>query len=218
MRLTVRTKLLSAFGMLLLLLGIMAVVSLHGMSQIDEVAEQLADDHIQSVYHAEEASSSLLDVRENTFSMILQRDKAKRDKDIADQQASSKGFDEQIAALKKIGLADDEAKIVAQIEQLRQAMKAIEPKIAAAATAGDEEGARALIPTWRDSADKADELLNTMIEGMKDDADAAGARADATYAEARMLALATAALAVVVGLGVAFFLSRAITTSVAQVA
>ena len=79
---------------------------------------------------------------------VVSRHAVFRDKDIAEQKAAAKAFDDEIAAVKQHELSTDERTLIGEIEQQREVMRPIESKLNAAAVANDEAAARASPPCF----------------------------------------------------------------------
>jgi len=216
-QLSLRAKLLLGFGTMLTLLAIVGITAIRGMAFMDDETADITGNRLPALFHAEEASVELLLAREDTIALAFQSDQAQRDADLADQRASVKAFDEQIGALKQAHLEPGEQKLVDEVVKVRESMRSAESKLLAAAQAGDDAGARALIPAWRADGDKVHDLLEKLVEQIKSDADEESVQAHATYLEARTLAIATIATALALGLAIALFLAHKIVSNVRRV-
>jgi methyl-accepting chemotaxis protein len=210
-------KLLLGFGSILALLALVAVTAIRGMAQMDDETADITGSRLPSLFAAEEASVELLIVRENLFGLLVQRDKAQRESDLAEIKESVTAFDDQIAALKHGELTPSERQLVGQIEQQRTSMRDVETKLMPLALADDEDGVRALVPAWRDGGDKTHALLEKLVDEIKLDADHESAEAHETYVSARTVALAATALALLLGITIALVLAQKIVTSVRRV-
>ena len=217
MRFTLRMKLLLGFGSILALLAIVAATAIRGMAQMNDETADITGSRLPSLFAAEEASVELLVVRENLFGLLIQRDKAQRDSDVAEIKVAIKAFDDQIALLKHGDLTASERQLVGKIEQQRATMRDAETKLMPVALADDEAAARALVPAWRDGGDKTHELLEKLVDEIKLDADRDSAEAHATYASVRTIAIGATALALLVGISIALVLAQKIVTSVRRV-
>src|SRR4051812_39265993 len=111
---TIRAKLLAGFGGVLGLLGLVVAVAVFGMRQMDTRAAEVAQQRLPALYYAEEASSALLTVRENMFSLALQKDMAKRDADTAKMKAAAAKYDEMLTALEQSDLNEEAQALVAE--------------------------------------------------------------------------------------------------------
>ena len=218
LRLSIRAKLLAGFGAVLALLGIVSVVAVVGMTEMDRRANEIVDNRLPTLFYAEEAATALLDVRENMFSLVLQEDQARRDADLAAMKQSSAKFDELIGTLKEMPLSEEGHALVTEAETVRATMRRTEPLVTTAAIQGNEATARTLLPGWRTNADKANAALDKLIETSRHEADVAAEASAATFSRAWYVLLAAASVSAVVGLGVALTLSRSISSGVAQVA
>ena len=217
MRLSIQTKLLLGFGTILVLMGMMASVAIWGMATMDDEGNDVTDTRLPVLHAASEAESNLLDVRENTLSLVIQTDKVNRDKDVADQKAAAKAFDDQITTLKKLDLSPEERRLIGDLEKLRDTMRPLEDQIDKAALAGDEPSARTLIPNWRAAGDRADDNFNALIDEVKAGADKDSAEAHQSYVNARAFSLVATGIAITLGLAIALYIARKITVSVRRV-
>src|SRR6266511_2429754 len=104
---------MAGFGGVLGLLGLVVAVAVFGMMQMDARAAEVARQRLPALYYAEEASSALLTVRENMFSLALQKHPARRDADNVRMKAAAAKYDEMLTNLEQSGLAEEGLSLVA---------------------------------------------------------------------------------------------------------
>ena len=214
----IQVKLLSGFALVLALTAVIAVL---GVTRLDSAASDTRALHDENLFLIEEADLILRNMiaggREQQSALLFAADAERRDENIAKSRGNSDTAIEHAATFRaalhdpdEIARWDDaEAKIQAVVDAREQLFVTLE--------SGDVEGALAQAGALGPVIFEMNEAVVAEIDHLIDLADEVALSAEDSAAQSRVILIATAIAAAIIGLGVAFYLARNIKTAAAQV-
>jgi methyl-accepting chemotaxis protein len=218
MRLGIRTKLLSGFSVVLLLLGIIGVIGYRNTVQADDAFDDLYSDELVMTAQLGRVQQALYELRLGAV-LYTVADDQQRVTIRADEARWMHQIDENMKAFAALQLNPQEA---ASYKVWLDAYPAyVQARIQVLALA--DQGKVAESSAQRDTVAgplfaKANEAVNCLIEIQAANAAAARDEVSDSAEFAKALVLGLSVLALAIGLSVAFLLARSITNTVAQVA
>jgi methyl-accepting chemotaxis protein len=220
MKLSIRTKLILSFLVVLVLTGIIGGVAINNLSTANDNSSQMYNNQLQALYMAEEANKDLLYIgRQIRQAMIFIDDPAIVTKQITavdNYKADMNKQLEQIAPLLttddgKLALADARTKLnnfVTAFNPMEEAIKA-----------GNAQSAKTMMTNIiATSAQPIDDAMSALVNLKTAQALALQQSNTGVYESSRMILIAIIALAIVVGLAVAFFISQSISKAAREMA
>ena len=219
MRATVRTKMLVAFATVLLFMGITGWVSLSNINTLSSMLVKMHDDNIMSIEHLSNAVESLYQVRLYLMHYAADPNATDRKNDESAMAASEKQLLSTIDSYSKQQLVQEEKDLLSQFNTSWSAYKAERDKILALVQQNKNQEALAELngPADQD-AKAARDVLQKLVDLNIKEADNADKQGDAMSASARETTIGALLVAILLGLGIAFFLSRSIANGVSAVA
>jgi methyl-accepting chemotaxis protein len=217
--LNVRAKLLAGFGLVLALAAGTGALAVQRLAVVNEQSTIITDNWLPAVQKASGMSATAAGIRIAQFRQIASTGAAAvadAERAVADREAKLAGLREGYAAL--INSAE-ERKLYEQFGAEWSAYMAGWAKIAARVRAGaDDEAAALMAGASRREFEAASATLDKMVELNAAGAAAASARGDAVYAATRRLVVASVALSLLVGVGVALAIAGRIARTARTVA
>jgi len=218
MKLSIRAKMIAAFMAVLLLTGVVGAVGISGMTRIGDLDKSLYDSQLVGLYHVEEAASAALAIGRDLRQAIIFVDEkdtvAAKLKEVDDLVAEADDHLRQVGPLMTTAqgkkLLDDAAK---RWEAYKAGIKPVQERL----RAGDQQGAIKALKDQLGLADDTNAALKVLVKQKEDRGRQYIEENQATYLSSRNLLLVALALAVLLGMGIAWFLSRSIAAGVAAV-
>ncbi len=218
MRLSIRTKILSGFAIVLVLLGGMGFMAIRSMGQISAKTDEMYQAHTLGLGYIMQANIDLVARGRAEKNMILHEDPA----EIAKNRDNMIGFLEKAreelvkfhdSALSQ-GAKDKANAILSELDEV----EAQQAAIAEDAMAGLDAEAFAASQELRVVIDQLDAQVDELQTEKLQRAEEAVQAADSTAASARNVLLAIIGVAIAIGAGVGFWLSQGISKGVGAVA
>ena len=216
--LSLRWKLLGAFGLLLVLLASVASVGVVGMSQMGSQITLITANRLPAMSSADQALVAVVSLERTMSNLVLAETPDDRQTRVTNFKDGLTRFDQNMADLKKSILTSSGQQQIADIEQSWAQARTLEAPVFAAAQGGDLATARSAMAQWRQAADNTIALVQKMSDTRSAQAVKAGNDAIVLFEQARTILLASTAVAIVLGLVLAIVLSRSITSALASVA
>ena len=219
MRLSIRDKLLAGFATVLVLMGIVGYVGISGVGTINDELSEMYVDELVPIQDLGEANSRLHRMRVSVLESLVALDKTKMAEAERSVAENEKEMLARMDKYGKTGLTQDEKDWLARFNAAWPAYKTERDRVLQLKRDGKDQEAMALFEgAARDKLAPVQESLQKLIESNEGSASDEKAKAEATFASTRALMLGILAAAVLVGLGVAIFLSRAIANGVQAMA
>jgi methyl-accepting chemotaxis protein len=215
MRLTVRFKMISAFLAVLVLTVITGIVGISGMSTISDLDKSLYDDQMMGLYYAEEASGNVFAIgRDLRHALIFINE--------ADTVAAKlKGIDEltvqtdeHLRQMVPLATATKEKSLLDVATQKWNGYKAGIKPIGERVRAGDSQGAITSLKDVMGVANETNAALDELFKEELDGGKQAVQNNMATFVSSRNLSIGMILVALLFGMGIAWFLSRSISNGV----
>ena len=211
MRLSIRTKLLAAFGALIAILVVLGVVALGQMGSIKSGADAFNDDIVPSISRVDDLAAVFDGYRLDQFRHLAAEGGTETSAVEADLEDGQKAIDAGFAEYEKL-IGDD-----ADDRRAYDATKAAWDgylQATAPAMAASDRGQDDIARSGLNGAEDAFTVVEQSADKWADGNDATGERlnrdSDATFARAKKLTIAMIVFALIVGAAAAFLLSRSI--------
>jgi methyl-accepting chemotaxis protein len=210
--------LVAGFLVVLVLTAITGIVGIVKMGQVNDLDSVPYTDHTMGIYHAEEANANMgmlgRDIRQ---AIIFINEPDTVASKLQSVQAELATVDSELKALEPlITTADGKAKLATANEKWN-AFKPSFQSIAGKVRAGDAQGATTGLKDALAKATDALTAVEALVKQKTELAKAAAQENDATFNASRNLLVGTMVFALLLGLGIAFFLSRSMSTGVRAV-
>ncbi len=217
MHLSVRTKLLAGFAVVLSMLGVSVAVAISSMASMNAKTMVIAAGDVPSLKTIGAISASSADYRGRLFKQIAQTDRADMTQTSKDLQALDVETSQAFANYQKLVSDGEDRRLWQQARSLWATYKAKTSDVTALTLAGDDEGALKIMVDQKPLFERFS-ATRTQWATLNEKAAATDAAAASQAASrARTLTLILAALAVLIGSAVALLLARAITRGVNQI-
>ncbi len=219
MRMTVRLKMLAGFAVVLLLMGVVGAMAISKLGQVSGMTSSMYRDSLQPIEQLGNAVENLHRMRVSVENLLLARDNGK----LAQSESSAMDYEKaMLAAMESYGkgnLSPEERALLAKFNSAWSAYKADKDQVIQLKKDGKDQEALALFQgAARDKLAPVSEDLDQLIALNDKEASTAESVAVAVYESGRLQMLLLVVLAVLLGLGIAFFLSRAIANAVGAMA
>ena len=218
MRFGFRARLIGGFGVLLVLLSLVAAVGIKGISDLRALTNQMTSSDVPGLYYADATLSDLLGSRESVLSFVLAEDDASRNQELAELQLARAQFEVDFEELSNIADGDQETILVQRIGASWSEQDQLASGIVDSAVNGPTGAARALIPRFHEVADRTNELVNEFVQKQKSDTQAIERSVTNAYDRIQAQTLRATGLALVLGLATAIFIGTRTTRAVQAVA
>jgi methyl-accepting chemotaxis protein len=218
MKLTIRSKMILAFLGVLALTAITGAVGISGMSTISGLDEALYTNQLMGLYHAEEAVGNMFTVgRDLRHAVIFIDEKdtvASKLKSIEELTAQT---DDHLRQLVPLMTTAEGKKLLDTATQKWNEYKASIKPVIDRVQAGDSRGAVKALKDSSGREDEADAAFNALLKQKQDRGRQTVNANQATSIASRNLLIGAILVALLLGMGVAWFLSRAISSGVSAV-
>ncbi|MDN3922807.1 methyl-accepting chemotaxis protein [Roseateles violae] len=214
-RLSVGAKLGLAFFIVLLITAIAGGVSITQLSRVNDTASAMAENWLPATRSAQAMAQHATRYRTREYRLVM-TEQAERAPVVESIKKAQAEVEKQLAAYEKLV---DSAEEAAKLKQFKEAWgEYLEHARALQSSAlqGDEDAARkALTVTGLKKFDALTKALDELVELNVAGADAANKLGDEIYARGRWLIIGMSLLAIALGAGLAFTITRRITRPLA---
>jgi methyl-accepting chemotaxis protein len=214
MRLNIRAKLLLGFAVVLALTAVVGVV---GYTRTRDMNNQLSTLYLkqtQSISYAKEADVDLIYIGRAASQAILEGDPTQIQAAITDIQQSDGKFRANMAQLDKLIATPDARDQYTRVMGEYEAYKKVADQEASLALVFKDDEATQGLTDMRAKADAADNDLTALATMQDQQAKQAYDASGVAFAQARDLIFGAMALAILLGIGLALFLSGSISRAV----
>ena len=211
------TKLLIAFGSLLLLTTVLGVFAIYQMERVNQGAVELGTSWMPSTNRLADMERNILNFRRKEFQHILANDKETKDKFEKQMDEELKGFNAADAAYRKLITSTEEQKLYDEIKKTSGLFLAEHGKLIDASRRNQSAEAMALLEgDLRKHFLKASELLQKDIDHNVKGGEEEFRKSGAIYQTSKMLIISLLVACVVIGFIMAMLIIRAITRPLSQ--
>ena len=208
---SVRAKLFAGFGVVLLLTTVVGVMSISSLSSVNQKGSGIYSSNVTAVDSLGRANTAITDEQRLLLQGInYARDPAiqqQTDKEIAADQAL---FDKNVKAFAAAGMAPTESAAIAILRPAEAAYLPLRDRVRSLTKAGNLSAASAV----NKQADHQYDTINTSLDKLTsfNQAEAAQASKDiaSTYSSSRTQTIVLLLVALMIGLAIAFVVSRSI--------
>jgi len=215
--LKIGTRLNVGFGVLILMMSAMAIVSTLRLGQVGEINSRIIE---KDWVKFEAASTINATTRANgrrTMELVLTTDPARIQAIKADIEVNKKTIGDALQTLERLVYLPEGKALVAQLTTARKAYVASFTKVAQLVDAGKRDEAVALLNSETLPALDALQTPITALTGLQNKiVEASSAEAHSSITFARTLMVTLAGLGLLIGLALAWFISRSITQPMAR--
>ena len=219
MRFTIKARLLLGFLASLAFTALCGAVGIYGMGQISQLDSELAEVHMDGLYQAEEANIGLMNIaRDVRHAVIFIDDEAVVDGRLKLVDEQTKKVDATLAKLEPLMTTrEGKAALATAVEKwgdYKALVVSVRPKL----EAGDAKGALIELTAGVKAANEVTAAMTTLVNQKLEVSRSAAAANLATYETLRNALIGAIAVAVLFGMGIALFLSSAISAGLRAVA
>ena len=211
MKITIRTKLILSFAILLVFTGVVGVFGVSGLGTVNSNIDQLYNNETQAIRLVMQAKADFLQVRIAVRQAVLENDPAAIDAQVKKITVTEQTFSDDMDAISPLlGTESDLQSLFSNVNDSFDAYKTAVEKIVTQAQDNADDNAVVEIANAGDVTTQADQDLAQMVTLINQKADDYYAQSGDTFKSTRTIIIAILALAVVAGLGVAIFISGSI--------
>ncbi len=215
MRIGVRLGL--GFFLVLVLLVAVAAMGLSQMASIKSGTDRIAQDAWVKAKQVMEIKSKVLETDADFRGALLATDASARGADLKLVKDNRQQIDEAIARVGKMFTSTQNRSLLGQVRTALQQFDGINHRAAALLTSGQQMQAQSLFSSdGLPLVGKLRSELDRLIQSQQSYLDATYQQANTTYHDAMVAALILVAIAIVLGLGMAFFTTRSITRPIGE--
>ncbi|CAN7695894.1 methyl-accepting chemotaxis protein [Pseudoduganella sp. LjRoot289] len=205
------------FGIVLLLLAVVAGVGINGMSRTKLAIDDIVDANVYKMNLVQDMSESVHIVSRVIRTVVLLNEPEAMERELKKVAAARDKYDASLAALEKTAASAEGKAIRARINEARRVANPLNDKVIALARADkDTEATELLIKEAGPAVAKWQDAMDENIELQKANNKVDVALAGEAYRSARMLTLTLAGLAMVLGAAIAWSVTRSITLPISE--
>ncbi len=218
MKLNIRNKLLAAFGAVLMLTAVVGWIGISQAGLINDRSEQMYSDDVVMLTHVAKLVQDTILVRAKVLAHILSTDPAKKGAIDTEIAALDQEIEASVKALRENDVdGDHQASIDQFVKAWENFKEGRDTLTLPASRAGKTEEAAGYATgevgqRFAAVSNATDALIKASAEGAQE----TNAENAATFTQARSLIIGITVVAVLLGLGIAFFLARSIANAAGQ--
>ncbi|USX17831.1 methyl-accepting chemotaxis protein [Oxalobacteraceae bacterium OTU3REALA1] len=210
--LKIGTRLGIGFGVVLLLLAVVAALGVKGMGSTKRALDRIVDVNVHKMGLVQDMSESVHIISRVTRTAVLLSEPAAIERELAKLMAARAKYDTAWVALDKSAASVEGRAVRARMGETRLASTALNDKVIALARADrDAEATELLIKEAAPAATRWQDAMDENIELQKANNKVEVEQAGAAYDRARSLVLMLAAVAALLGAAIAWFATRSVT-------
>jgi methyl-accepting chemotaxis protein len=211
MKFNIRTKLLIAFSVILVMTGITGVIGIVNMQGINSRSEQMYQNHLMALYYTEEANTSLVNIqRDLRTATIFYDDPDQVSKQVIGIEENDANIEEMLNKIEPLLSSEDGRAILADNRAKWQAYKIFEQKILEKIKQNDIVGAKALYSEAALTAQEVVDSMDQMIQRKMDQAAEAIQTNNTSYQSSLWIMICVIGAAVIIGMTIAILLARSL--------
>ena len=215
-RISVGAKLGLAFAAVLLITGALGVLSIVQLGRVSDTASDMADSWMPSMRAAQTASLEVARLRTREYRFLL-TDEAQRPAVIEQLKSAAAAVELQLANYARLVQSDDERNQLTRTQEDWAAYLNSDRAMQDAMARGDKDlASEQLLKRGVPSYDALLASLNQLTKMNADGAEAANDLGDRIYASSRWMVIGMTVVAVLLGAGLAFVITRLITHPLAD--
>jgi methyl-accepting chemotaxis protein len=212
---SLRWKLMSGFGVMLALMLGVGYLGLSNMGRMASTIDEMYAKDVHGVSAIMQAESSLVASGRDEKNAILADDRAQAEKYAQTSRTYLAEVTKHLDEFEKTVQADETQRTLQEVRQDLKQVQAGREQVLGHALEGKTAEAKAEATKLRTVVDKVDAAMNKLEAGKEGIAKRTFEEAVAGYEQARSIMLGLLAVAVVLGVGIALYLSRSVVQAVA---
>ena len=217
-RLSVRRKLMGSSGLLLAMSVVIGLVAILGLSQVADKANESYTQATAAIQHLENANKTLVDkARLVTYGVVVTNDAAEQTKVDTGIAADDKTIADDLSAYQKLELNAAEQATLAEFKDAQARYETAVQSLREMSRKGDTAGAAAAIPAAATIRTEMMAKIDALGKMADDKAAALNSDVQGTYEFGRTLTIAVLLFSLLVGIGLAYYLSRVFVRNVTAV-
>ncbi len=212
------TKLYSGFGVVLVLMVIVAAIGITRLSAVNEAVDKIVKDSNVKVSLANDMVDDINLIARVVRNIVLTKDDSMKNQEKQRIGEARIKFQEAYNKLSQLVKSDRGKELLANVRTQQDAVKPLTDKCLVLAMDNKmEEATLVLMDELRTPQRKLIEAIGVLIKHQEESTLKTAEQAAASYASARTLLIGISAMAILVGLAISFFLTRVVTQSLNKV-
>ena len=213
--LKIGVRLIAGFAVVLILLATVSVLGVTRLADLNEEVDNLVNDKYPKTIDAIDIVRAMNTIAQLNRNLLLVTDPGETSKQLARLAEQRKIISDNITSLEKKITSDEGKKLLAKMNETRTGYVTNLEKYLATVQRGERDNAiKLLYGDMRPATDSYMGAIRNLIEFQDNLMKKAGKDAAETYASARLLVVVLSIAALVLGLGIALFITRSITRPV----
>ena len=218
MRFTIGTKLLAGFASLLVLMAVIGIFSLVKLGQFSDMLDEMYEVQTLGISRVKEANINLIYRDRAEKNMILASDAAEIESRAQNVAKYAAGFEDYMGKFESHIVSDKGRDAYRRYQEVWKEFLPIQERIIAHARHNEDAQAVEWSAKGRKMVDELDELITGFSERSEAQAKEKSELSTAVYGQARALTIGLLIVALVLGIGIALYLSRQISQGLRAVA
>ncbi len=210
MKLNIRNKLFLAFAVVLVMTGIVGFVGNNSTNTVNNMLNDLYLNQTRSISHVKEATIDLYGIRTSVRSVVMAEDPDEIKAEIQRVADFDAKLHANLAEYEKQIRTEEDRKMFEEVVQVYEAYKASVDQILVLAKQNKDAEAAAMIQEAKQTADATVQQMESLAKRKDEQGQKAYDDSDVIYAQSRNLIIGVAIGAVLIGLGIAFYLARSL--------
>ncbi len=218
MKLNIRNKLLLAFSAVVLLTAIVGYIGYDSANKINTMANTMYENHLQGMVDLKNSVIDLYTARVALRSAMLTTDSQLTNEQVKLAHEFEAKFEEDMASYQKTIVTDQAREIYQQVMKDFESYKAASSQALDLAAQNKNEEAAQIMWDAAPLAKSIETAMNELVASKETLAKDYYTETDNIFAQSRNLIIGLTIFAVLVGAGIAFFLSQSISSAAQQMA
>ena len=216
MKLNIRNKLLLAFAAVVILTGIVGYIGYDSANRINTMLNTMYENHLQGLVYVKNAEIDLYDIRVGLRGSMLTNDVELTNQQIKSAKDAEAKFKEDMAAYEKTIITDTARQTYQEVMKDYEEYKIASGKALDLASKNQNEAAAQIMWDAAPLAKSLEDAMNELVTSKEGLAKDYYVESDQVFTQSRNLVIGLTIFSVLVGAGVAFFLSRSISSAAQQ--
>lgn len=217
-KLTVGKKLLFGFGILIILIGFLGAYNAINLGIVNNNLNNLYDMHLKGIGYIKDVQVNLVSLGRARNNLILSRTEAEESRHIGNIQTLFQQFESNLEAFEGTIAVEEARQRYDEILRIWKELKPNEEKVIEIVVKGDNAHAFDQAMKNRDIADKIEIQINELVKIKDDLALEAYHSSDTAFNRTRDLSLILIVLSILIGVGIALYMSRIIAKPIIKIA
>lgn len=209
-------KLGLGFGAVLLLMSILGVFSLQRMGVVNDKSTEIAQNWMPSIRMVEEINTGTSDYRIAEYEHVLSQSPENIKKAEQDMDTVLATLNKNRAAYEKLISSPEEKALYEEFSKKFERYMVLHDKLIEVSRQNMTEEAKTLLRESRPLFDEYSSTMLTLVKMNVDGGSNASSEGDVIYDDAMKMVIGILIIAVLLGIAIAFFVTRSITTPIAE--